>query len=133
MLQENSVLMVSGSGEIDLALGQALNAAGVAVRVVRSCAEAQELLNGSSVPAVLFCEASLPDGTWADIVSLAARGRKRVPVVVVSRVVDIDLYLNALENGAVDFIVPPFCQQDVSHVMSCAIQKDKAVQMPGAA
>jgi two-component system, OmpR family, response regulator len=133
MLQKNSVVVVSGSGEIDLQLSRALHAAGVAVRVVRSCAEAQELLNKRSVPSVLFCDASLPDGTWADILSFAAAARTRVPVVVVSRLVDIDLYLDALEHGAADFIVPPFCQQDVSHVMSCAVEKNIPVQAPGAA
>lgn len=133
MLQENSVLMVSASGEIDLPLRQALNAAGVAVRVVRSCAEARKCLNGKILPAALFCETSLPDGTWADVLSLAAMARKRIPVVIVSRVVDIELYLNALENGAADFIVPPFSQHDVSQVMSCAVRADVAVQPAGAA
>jgi DNA-binding NtrC family response regulator len=133
MLLGNSVLVVSGSGEIDLRLRQALNAAGVAVRVVRSCAEAQKLLNGKILPAALFCETSLPDGTWTDVLSFTAVARKQVPVVIVSRVVDIELYLNALENGAADFIVPPFCQQDVSRVMSCAVRSDVAVQPAGAA
>ena len=133
MLLENSVLMVSASGEIDLPLRQALNAAGVAVRVVRSCAEARKCLSGKSIPAALFCETSLPDGTWSDVLSLAASARTRIPVVIVSRVVDIELYLNALEHGAADFIVPPFCQQDVSHVMSCAVRRDVAVQPAGAA
>ncbi|HEX5414002.1 MAG TPA: response regulator [Terriglobia bacterium] len=133
MIQENSVVIVSGSGEIDPLLSRALHEAGVMVRVVRSCAEAEELLNGVIVPAALFCETSLPEDTWADIVKLTAEARTRIPVVVVSRLVDIDLYISALENGAADFIVPPLCQQDVAQVMSCAIQKIVAVQTPGAA
>ncbi|TAM84682.1 MAG: response regulator [Acidobacteria bacterium] len=133
MIQENSVVMVSGSGEVALPLRRALHDAGVSVRVVRSCAETEEILNGLSVPSMLFCETSLPDGTWADILALASEAQTRIPVVVVSRLVDIDLYINALEHGAADFIVPPFCQKDVSYVMSCAVQKNMAVQSPGAA
>ena len=101
--------------------------------MARSCAEARKFLNGKSLPAALFCETSLPDDTWADILAFTPTARKRVPVVIASRVVDIELYLTALESGAADFIVPPFSQHDVSHVMSCAVGKDVAVQPAGAA
>jgi FixJ family two-component response regulator len=43
------------------------------------------------------------------------------PVVVVSRLVDLDLYLDVLESGASDFIVPPFQASDVAYVVSGAL------------
>ena len=133
MIQENSVVIVSGSGEIDPSLCRALHQAGVMVRVVRTCAEAEELLDGISVPAALFCETSVTDDTWPDIMKFAAEARTRVPVVVVSRMIDIDLYINTLENGVADFMVSPLCQEDIAQVMDCAVQSIVAVQTPGAA
>jgi len=133
MIQENSVVIVSGSGEIDLLLCRALHQAGVTVRVVRSCAEAAELLDGIGIPAALFCETSVTDDTWPDIMKFAAEARTRVPVVVVSRMVDIDLYINALEHGVADFMVSPLCQEDIAQVVGCAIQSVVAIQTPGAA
>lgn len=133
MLQENSVVIVSGSGEIDPPLCRALREAGVAVHVVRSCAEAEELLNGTSVPAALFCETSVTDDAWADIMKFAAEARTRVPVVVVSRMADIGLYINVLDCDAADFMVSPLCQEDVAQVLACAVQSIVAVQTPGAA
>ena len=53
------------------------------------------------------------------------RGRA-IPVIVVSRFVDIDLYLKALESGASDFIVPPFSAADVAYVVRTAIAKTRA-------
>ena len=58
---------------------------------------------------------------------LAAAGGRQVPVIVVSRVVEINLYIDALEKGASDFIVPPFYHQDISHVLKCAVQANVAV------
>jgi DNA-binding NtrC family response regulator len=128
MQEASSVVMVSGAPGTNLALRKVLNEGGIHVREVRSCAEARRALNGLKAPVVLFSDTSLPDGTWADVLALAAEGERQIPVIVVSRVVDINLYINALEEGACDFIVPPFYRQDISHVMSCATQKNVAVQ-----
>jgi DNA-binding NtrC family response regulator len=133
MLQENTVLMVSTAGGIDIPLRKVLNDAGMHVRVVGSCSEALQILTSLSPPAIVFCDASLPDGTWADILAFASGESTHVPVIVVSRVVDINLYINALERGAADFIVPPFYPQDLSHVMSCAMGGNVAIQEPAVA
>jgi FixJ family two-component response regulator len=44
-----------------------------------------------------------------------------VPVIVVSPFVDVDLYLDSMESGASDFIVPPFLCTDVAYVVMTAI------------
>jgi DNA-binding NtrC family response regulator len=131
MLQTHTLLMVSSAGEVDLPLRRVLNEAGMHVRVAKSCAEAQQVLDSLSPPAIVFCDSSLPDGTWVDI--LTSGQAAQVPVIVVSRLVDINLYINALEKGAADFIVPPFYGQDISHVLSCALHDTVAVQSVAAA
>lgn len=133
MKEDSCVLMVSGDDGTHLALRKALSAAGVRVRLARTCEEARAILERFSTPAALFSEVMLPDGTWADIVELAAAGSRQVPVIVVSRVVDINLYINALEKGASDFIVPPFYYRDISHVLKCAVQANVPVQPAAAA
>jgi len=123
MQEASIVLMVSGGGMTYLALRKVLDEAGVQVHLAGSCAEAEKILKALKIPAVLFSDTALPDGTWLDVLSLATQARWRVPVIVVSRVVDINLYISALEYGASDFIVPPFYRQDISHVLMCATQK----------
>jgi len=132
MLQQNTVLMVSTTGKGDLQLRKVLNEAGMHVRLAESCAEARRVMASAAPPSIVFCDALLPDGTWADILTLATRGARQIPVIVVSRVVDIDLYINALEMGADDFIVPPFYRGDISHVLKCAMRKDGATETPAA-
>jgi FixJ family two-component response regulator len=62
----------------------------------------------------------LPDGTWADLLSLAREARQPVNVVVVSRVDDVGLYLETMQQGAFDFISAPFPASDLAHVVQCA-------------
>lgn len=133
MQEDSSVLMVSGGEATEMALRKVLNEAGIHVHMVRNCAEARFVLKEITVPAVLFSDAVLPDGTWADILALATEGELQIPVVVVSRDVDINLYISALEKGASDFIVPPFYQKDIAHVLKCAIRKGVAIQALAAA
>lgn len=86
-------------------------------RRARSCAEARSALSSSKPPALMFTDTELPDGGWADVVALGAGACSPVPVVVVSRVVDICLYLDTIERGATEFIVPPFLDAEISYVV----------------
>ena len=57
---------------------------------------------------------------------LAGRASQPVNVIVVTRVMDTKLYLEALEGGAFDFIVPPFASLDLAHVVRCAADNVQA-------
>ena len=131
MQQESIVLMASGGA--NLALRKVLRDAGINVCAIRSCAEARRVLENRNVPAVLFSEAVLPDGSWADVLALAAEGERQVPVVVVSGVVDMNLHINPLGKESLGFIASPFSPRNISQVLKCATQENVAVQIPGSA
>lgn len=133
MLQQHTSLLVSATGKDDLLLRKVLNEAGMHVRLAESCAEALQVMTSATPPSIVFCDALLPDGSWADILAFGDGAATKIPVIVVSRVVDVNLYINAIEQGAADFVVPPFYRQDLSHVLSCAMQGNLAIQTPAAA
>ncbi len=118
MLPGSTALIVSNDGPSNLALRKALNEAGLHVRLAGSCSEATEMLASSSAPALMFSDTLLPDGTWLDILDLAAEGEHEVPVIVIPRIVDFHLYLNALDEGAADFIIPNFYHH-FTHIEDC--------------
>ena len=98
-----------------------LKGQGIASREARSCGEALALLTPTDAPQLVFADAELPDGTWVDVLNLTTTlTRNSAKVVVVSHLVDLKLYLNALESGAFDFIVPPFEASDVAHIVRSA-------------
>lgn len=92
------------------------------VRSVRTCAEIAAGLSWSESPQLVFTETQLPDGTWRDVLRLVVATATPVAVVVVSRFFDAQLYLDVIESGAADFIVPPFSAADIAHISRCAAE-----------
>jgi DNA-binding NtrC family response regulator len=109
----------------------------IEVQTARSCGDALLRLWGDRPPHLVFTETQLLDGIWADVLSMTRRSRLPINVIVVSRLVDLNLYVQVLERGAFDFIVPPFEVSELDHVIRCAadnILARRAVQqMDGAA
>jgi hypothetical protein len=89
---------------------------------LRSFHEALPLLTGPNPPHLIFTQPQLPDGIWADVVSLAIEALKPISVIVVGRLADVWLYLQTITGGAFDFIVPPLTGYELTHVLRCAIE-----------
>jgi len=94
----------------------------LAVRVgrARTLAEAHNILTKVNLPLLVFTESELPDGNWADVVSLSSRASSPVNVVVMGHKTDTKLYVSVIEAGAFDFMAPPFEALDLAHVVRCA-------------
>ena len=80
------------------------------------------MLRETDPPHLIFMEGLLPDGTWADVVKLALGVLKPVKVIVVSRLIDVKLYVETMTRGAFDFIVPPLTRDELAHVVACAVE-----------
>jgi hypothetical protein len=120
--EEISALLLHEFGDSLDGLKLALEAQSLNVRSLRSCQEALPLLMGSNPPHLVFAQPKLPDGTWADIVSLATKASKPVNVIVVGRLANDGLYLQTISGGAFDFIVFPLTGYELTHVVRCAIE-----------
>ena len=118
-----AALLVSQDEETLLALKRSLEKLGIQTHVAQSCRQARTQLEQPNPPELVFCDPTLSDGTWADIVSAAAQASHPVHVIVVSKAVDYNLYIDALEGGAADFIMPPFMALDVAFVVRSVRQK----------
>ena len=85
-----------------------------------NCQEASLELTRAKPVHLVFTDTTLPDGTWGDVLGLAAKAPAPVNVIVVARLVDVRLYLEVIQSGAFDFITPPFPPGDVARVIRCA-------------
>ena len=122
MKEKISALLLHQSTESQRLLKQALEGRSVKVNWLKTCKEALPLLREADPPHLVFTEALLPDGNWADVVKLALGALKPVKVIVVSRLVDIKLYVDTIVGGAFDFIVPPMTSDELAHVLACALE-----------
>ncbi len=100
----------------------ALESQSIQIRWLTTVQELGPLLQEANPPHLVFTEARLPDGTWADVVKKALGAPKPVKVIVVSRLVDVSLYVDTMEGGAFDFIVPPLSANELAHVVKCAVE-----------
>ncbi len=121
MKPTGAALLVFPREDLLQVLENALYYLGVQTQHAHNCAEARAVLSGGPLPSVVFTQSYLADGTWADVLSLAKTSQRAIPVVLVSRLVDTRLYLEALESGVCDFIVPPFYSSDLTHVIRTAV------------
>jgi DNA-binding NtrC family response regulator len=99
----------------------ALEGRSIKVNWLSYCREALPLLRDVDPPHLVFTEALLPDGTWTDVVKLALEALKPVKVIVVSRLIDVKLYVETMAGGAFDFIVPPMTSDELAHILACAV------------
>jgi hypothetical protein len=120
--EDISTLLLRELGDSLDALKLALEAQSVKVCSLRSLQEALPLLTGPNPPHLIFTQPKLPDGMWADVVSLALKAAKPVNVIVVGRMTNVGLYLQTITGGAFDFIVPPLTGYELTHVVRCAIE-----------
>lgn len=120
--EEISVLLLHELGDPLDALKRALEAQSMQVSCLQSCQETLPLLTGANPPHLVLAQPKLPDGTWADVVSLALKATKPVNVIVVGRLANVGLCLQTITGGAFDFIVPPLTGYELTHVTRCAIE-----------
>jgi FixJ family two-component response regulator len=70
----------------------------------------------------VFTDVQLADGNWADVLTLASNATAPVNVIVVAHFIDMKFYIQAIERGAFDFIVPPFARLELQHVVRIAAE-----------
>jgi DNA-binding NtrC family response regulator len=122
MKEEISALLLHQSTESQRLLKQALEGRSIKVNWLKTCGEALSELRKADPPHLVFTEALLPDGNWADVVKQALGALKPVKVIVVSRLVDTKLNVQTMVGGAFDFIVPPMTSDELAHVLACAME-----------
>lgn len=111
------IILLSGGGEPMSVLGRVLDSSPLEIRRLTTCPEAVQELVGRRVASVIFTDVRLPDGDWRQVLHLARHASVPIEVILVSRIVDVRLYLDALEAGAFDFVVPPFSAADLDYII----------------
>ncbi|HXH50419.1 MAG TPA: response regulator [Terriglobia bacterium] len=124
MAEQINALLVYSEDELFRDLTRALKSLSVRVVHARNCREASVLLKKQGATDMVFAGTNLQDGGWTDILAMAQQSRSYLPVIVVSRMVDVQLYLDVLGRGAFDFVTPPFLASDLARILRSAIYKE---------
>jgi DNA-binding NtrC family response regulator len=124
MAEQINALLVHAWDETFLALAQTLGSLNINVIQARNCREAAHQIKAYGGLDLVFAGTNLQDGVWVDVLELAQQSKKYLPVIVISRMVDGAVYLDALGRGAFDFVTPPFLASDLAHIVRSAVYKE---------
>ena len=112
-------ILVSDGNDSFRELKLLLQGQGIEIGSARTCAELSRLLDQTH-PELVFTATRLSDGTWTDILGMAEKSAVPTDVIVVGKCKDTGLYLNTMDRGASDFILPPFETDAMVHVVRVA-------------
>lgn len=73
---------------------------------------------------VVVTDAVLDDGDWRQVLEIVAHGRRKIEVVVCSRLGDPKLWLDVLEEGGYDVLVEPFEHEEVRRIVEAAATRN---------
>lgn len=130
-------LIISSQEPSFLTLESVLAVLPVTTQRARSCSEAGRLLSGSSPAHLVITDALLTDGNWLSVLAFAENAKEKVNVVVVSPHADFELYVDAMNRGAFDYVTEAFSIPELIHVVRAAIEgacqaRGKPEQVPAA-
>lgn len=132
MEQQTWALVVNDDADMLWHLQDVLEQQRVQVQCARNVKEALAALASGATAEIIFTGSSFSDGTWRDVLTMAQAADPPSAVVLVTRVEDIRTYLDAMSEGACDYIVPPFSEADVGHIVRNALL-DLTLHRPGSA
>ncbi len=113
------VLFVSPHTEDATALSHMLGSLAVSIEHVADLKHARGMMTGALYP-VILTEASLPDGTWLDVLDLARLVTPNSEVIVTDLDADARFWAEVLNRGAYDLIAQPFAAAEVQRILGNA-------------
>ena len=103
-----------------LPLLDALESYGIEVVPVCDCNEAHRMLETQPMVQVVVTDARLHDGDWRRVLEIVVRGRRKIEVVVCSRLGDPKLWLDVLEQGGYDVFVQPCQREEIKRIVEAS-------------
>jgi len=120
------VLLIDDEEELRLSTAQALELSGFSVTMLSSAEHALELI-GYSFDGVVVSDIRMPGMDGMTLLQKVRELDAEIPVILVTGHGDVQLAVNAMRNGAYDFMEKPFTAQYLSGVIHRAMDKRSLV------
>jgi len=100
---------------------------GYRVSAARGCVEGLALLDGET-PDLVLTDLKMPDGTGFDILKKVKDTHRETPVVMITAYSSTKTAVDALKQGAYDYIAKPFDVDELKHVVARALERKRLVE-----
>ena len=122
----NEVLLIEDEASVRLATTQSLKLAGMAVTAVSTVEEALPWID-LDFPGVVVSDVRLPGQSGLDLLETATKRDDELPVILVTGHGDVAMAVQAMRQGAYDFIEKPFSADHFVEVVRRALDKRRLV------
>jgi RNA polymerase sigma factor (sigma-70 family) len=131
MSSEPTVFLVDDEASVLKALSRLLRSAGLNVETFRS---PQEFLHryDPHVPGCLVLDVAMPGLNGLDLQRTLADKGTELPIIFLTGRGDIPMSVQAMKQGAVDFLTKPTNDEDLLAAIRAGIEKDRANRQAGA-
>jgi len=110
------ILLVEDEPSLQLALGDTIEEEGFAVDVLGTVRDALEAMV-RQLPDLVISDLRLPDGDGMDVLRQARRIDSELPVIILTAYGTIDGAVEAIREGAVDYLTKPFEEKHLTSVI----------------
>ena len=122
-MRPGRILIADDDPDILEVLGDRLVAQGYQVRTARDGVEALRSLN-EEIPDVLLLDLQMPRMGGLDLLRRLAEEERDITVVVITAVGTIERAVEAMKNGAYDFLTKPFDPEQVTITVAKALERE---------
>jgi two-component system C4-dicarboxylate transport response regulator DctD len=120
------VLLVEDDFNVRLGCEQAMQLAGISV-IAADSAEAAEKHLTPDFPGIVVTDMRLPGMSGMDLLRRVRERDADLPVIIITGHGDVTLAVEAMRNGAYDFMQKPFSTDDLVEVVRRALEKRELV------
>ncbi|MEA5039113.1 MAG: response regulator transcription factor [Clostridiaceae bacterium] len=125
---KDAVLIVEDEGYILRVLEKVLSANGYRVLAAQTGAAARTII-ASQMPDLILLDLGLPDMNGAELIRELRKWTKTPIIVVSARITERDK-VDALDNGADDYIMKPFSAPELLARMRAVVRRNSATDLP---
>lgn len=120
-----TVVVIDDDSAIRESLGSLLRSVGLDVRVMASVAEFMKSGHPDG-PSCLILDVRLPGKSGLDFQRDLAATNIRLPIIFITGHGDIRMSVQAMKDGAIEFLTKPFREQDLLDAVQLGLARDRA-------
>ncbi|MCF4175787.1 sigma-54-dependent transcriptional regulator [Vibrio sp. McD22-P3] len=119
----SQVFFIDDEADIRAALEQSFELADIEARFFASVEDAMLCLKQNDLPLAIISDIRLPGLSGLDLLNTVTRHHQGIPVILITGHGDISMAVQAIQDGAYDFIEKPFSAERLIEITQRAIEK----------
>jgi FixJ family two-component response regulator len=120
-----TVLVIDDDPDVRASIGRLLRSLGIDVQLFASISDFLKS-DPPDGPTCLVLDVRLPGQSGLDLQRELARAKRELPIIFVTGHGDIPMSVQAMKEGAIEFLTKPFRDQDLLDAIQLGLSRDRA-------